>query len=48
MNGWLFSDLTEWKLLHICGNSLLDITRIEGGNADLCRQREHDEEAHLC
>jgi len=32
----LFADVTECKLLHICRNSLLDFTRIERGNADLC------------
>jgi hypothetical protein len=37
---WLFADVTECKwLLHICSNSLPNITRIERGNADPCRQR---------
>jgi len=38
------------QALSISGNSLLDITRIQRGNADYAAYvaREHDEEAHLC
>jgi hypothetical protein len=44
----LLADVTERKLLlHICGNSLPNITRIDV-ETRIHAAREHDQEAHLC